>query len=895
MKQKKWMPYLVTAGIILGIFVVLFCVKGIYPFGENSLIWGDMHDQLTAFYYHLYDTFYGDSSIFINFSTSGGINFFGIFAYYLLSPLSFLILLFPREHIYQAISIIIVLKIVLSGLSCLYCIRTYFKKLPHYISVLLAICYAFCGYNILFYQINGWIDVVYLFPLLLIGLKKLLDGEKPVWYFIVLSISLIVCFYVSLLLLFFIFISSLLYLVCFYKKDTAKIKKGLVNLGIGTVLALAVSMIVILPTYQEISVSSRMGFDIVSLLTSEFGPLADKTVFFLTSGFSILGSIFFLHRTYHDKKKKHIFWFFAILFFLLFLPVIVEPINKMWHLGSYAFFPMRTGFVLQLLLILATAYYFDHYAKEIPPEKTRRYLSIFLALLGITTIVVTIVLNYSYFQKKIYGISLGSNWLVAVYLVALVFVVMGVLAVIFNWQKRNYNRFTFFLTWAVVLTNIITSCFLYFGIDYAQKTLTGIYQDMQSLATSYQDGDYMRIKDIYPKMVMNHGMVTGYHTLDHFTSLTDRNNIETLRKLGYSSYWVKTYSNGGSYFSDAVLANQYLISNQPYSNEQYLYLNQYGSIYFYRLKQDLSYGYFIQSDMDFGDETNAFINQNKLYQGLTGDSEPLFTFPKNPWVLNNITEKYLEKYQLTRYQLDDEDIISSFTRSFYVDGKKELYLEVLKTIDNMENRSILESMNVYVNGQLLQDKFPKEIDNGLLDLGTFENEEVTVTLELIKDVDLDILEIGMMDFQKYDAFLQNKKTDLTIDYTKNQIKVKVTSDKEQILFLPITYNEGYTLKVDGKDTEILQLYDNYLGVSLTSGEHELEFTFIPKGFKLGALASIAGLILAALIFLTPLYDKIIAWSWLGKMVLWIYLILYLFLMVFMYVLPFLGFVLSFIL
>ena len=365
--------------------------------------------------------------------------------------------------------------------------------------------------------------------------------------------------------------------------------------------------------------------------------------------------------------------------------------------------------------------------------------------------------------------------------------------------------------------------------------------------------------------------------------------------MRYSSYWVKTYSNGGSYFSDAVLANQYLISNQPYSNEQYLYLNQYGSIYFYRLKQDLSYGYFIQSDMDFGDETNAFINQNKLYQGLTGDSEPLFTFPKNPWDLNNITEKYLEKYQLTRYQLDDEDIISSFTRSFYVDGKKELYLEVLKTIDNMENRSILESMNVYVNGQLLQDKFPKEIDNGLLDLGTFENEEVTVTLELIKDVDLDILEIGMMDFQKYDAFLQNKKTDLTIDYTKNQIKVKVTSDKEQILFLPITYNEGYTLKVDGKDTEILQLYDNYLGVSLTAGEHELEFTFIPKGFKLGALASIAGLILAALIFLTPLYDKIIAWSWLGKIVLWIYLILYLFLMVFMYVLPFLGFVLSFIL
>ena len=93
MRKKLKNPYLITTLIVVLILLILFIGKGIFPFGDNTLIYGDMYDQITAFFYHFYDSFHGDKSLLVNFTTSGGINFFGIMAYYILSPLSFVLLL----------------------------------------------------------------------------------------------------------------------------------------------------------------------------------------------------------------------------------------------------------------------------------------------------------------------------------------------------------------------------------------------------------------------------------------------------------------------------------------------------------------------------------------------------------------------------------------------------------------------------------------------------------------------------------------------------------------------------------------------------------------------------------------------------------------------------------
>ena len=112
-------------------------------------------------------------------------------AYYILSPFSFLVLLVSRSDIYLVVSIIIAFKILLCSLTSLYFIRCFYKKLPNLLSVLLAIIYAFSGYGLIMYQITPWIDAMYMFPLILIGLKKVLDLEKPVFYIITLSLTFI--------------------------------------------------------------------------------------------------------------------------------------------------------------------------------------------------------------------------------------------------------------------------------------------------------------------------------------------------------------------------------------------------------------------------------------------------------------------------------------------------------------------------------------------------------------------------------------------------------------------------------------------------------------------------------------------------------------------------------
>ena len=74
--MKKKLPYLYTSLISLWILLLIFYLKKIYPFGEYSLVWGDMYDQIMSFYFHMYDSFYDGMSLLYNNTSGSGLNFF---------------------------------------------------------------------------------------------------------------------------------------------------------------------------------------------------------------------------------------------------------------------------------------------------------------------------------------------------------------------------------------------------------------------------------------------------------------------------------------------------------------------------------------------------------------------------------------------------------------------------------------------------------------------------------------------------------------------------------------------------------------------------------------------------------------------------------------------------
>lgn len=852
MKKNDKKPYIINTILVLAIFIFIFISKGIFPFGKNSLIWGDMHDQITAFYYHFYDSFRGASSLFVNFTTSGGINFFGILCYYILSPITFILLLFPRGDIYLAVSIVVALKILLSSLTCLYFIRTYFKKLPSSLSIFLALCYAFSGYSLSMYQITPWFDVMYLFPLLMIGLKKVLDLEKPIWYIVVLTASLVCNFYVSIMVVLFVFLSSYIYLLIYKEKEERK--KGILALGVTTILSVLISFVVLIPSYMQISVSSRLNSRLIEMLNSKTGPLTDKLSFFMFGGIVYLGILFLIK--YHKKDSKFSLWL-LVNFLIVGIPIIIEPINKVWHFGSYAFFPYRFGFITIFLLVIGACYgYLLLLENEKKPKKQRKELSIFaggVTLLSSLVIIYLTKKNYTNFQIRLDRLSISGDHKLLIFLIFTTFLSIVCCYLIYRFTT-SWNKTRTCLMATILFTHIIANGLLYFGIDFTQRELMGQYESLMEISKTYRDGDYYRVKNLSDHFITNSGMVMKYHTLDHFTSLTDRNNMQNLKRLGYSSSWVKTFSKGGTLFSDAILANYYLMSLDPVDDPYYQFVGKYKDVNLYENKTKPSYGYFIKDDIDTKDSKNSFEIQNQMYQKIENTNDCIFT-TFDDWALNNI--KTSQEEDKTSYQIIDEDAYNYIEQTIPFGKKQVLYLEILKDLDNNINLDIYQHFNIYVNDKLFREHAITEEDNGVINLGTFEEEEVNVKIELLWDVELDNITLATMDIEKYESFLEENQVPLKIEYKKNKIMIQVDSKEKQTLFIPVSYSNGYQGKVNGKNIQTEKVFDNFIGIPLEEGMNEIKLTFTPPGFKLSMGVSLLALILTIVLLRRDSYFKLL--------------------------------------
>lgn len=889
MKKRKidyLVPYLVTSIIVILILGIVFYIKKIYPFGENSLIWGDMHDQITAFYYHFYDSLKGNGSLLVDFTTSSGINFLGILAYYILSPFSLLVLLVPRADIYLMVSVIIGLKILCCSLTCLYFIRKFYKDLPSLLSVLLAIIYGFSGYSLIMYQITPWIDAMYLFPLIVIGLKKVLDLEKTTLYIITLSLSLIFSFYVTIMVIIFIFLASFIYLLV-YKNDKKLCKKGVLALGISTVLSLLLSMFIVVPSYMQISVSSRIGFNLNTLLNSKLGPITDKLSMFMFGAVMYIGLLLLVKKW---KQNRKFLSFYIPTLLIVMIPVFIEPINKIWHFGSYAFFPYRFGFITMFLLILGACQGFINFQKLYAKQtKNHYFLSILITLLACMIMITVTFLNYHAFQKALETLTISINHhLLFALMFSIIVAIISCLTLIY--LNKSLNRFVLILVMIISITHISLECFLYLGIDHKQDILMKQYKELAEISKTYKNGNYYRVKNEAANMIMNSGMVMKYHTLDHFTSLTDKNNLESLKKIGYSSMWVKTFSRGGNLFLDSVLANKYLITRKKVKSEYYTLLNSYDNLKFYELKNEPSYGYFITHNDSIFDKDNSFLISNSLYQNITNDEEPIFDIIKT-FTLHNI--KISNNNEYLKYEIIDEDGYSYLEANVSINGKKTIYLEALKSLINNQNADMYEKFNIYINDKLYKQKAFGEYDNGVLNLGTYRDENINIKIELTDDVSLSNLTLGIMDNSKYENFINQNKVDTKVEYDKNKIHITVNANEKKILFLPINYSESYKATNNGKKIETLKLYDNYIGVELSEGENDITLTYMPKGFMPCLVISLITVGLSIILTRKNIYNKLLNNKILFNFAYYAYLFVYLLTIIIIYVGLTVAFIISY--
>ena len=105
--------FFIPAIIMLAIYFSL----GHKPLGDNSVLTLDLNAQYVYFYEALREFVWGDASLLYSFSRSLGGEFMGIYAYYVASPLSYIVAIFPKDMITEAIMTMMILKSGFCGLS----------------------------------------------------------------------------------------------------------------------------------------------------------------------------------------------------------------------------------------------------------------------------------------------------------------------------------------------------------------------------------------------------------------------------------------------------------------------------------------------------------------------------------------------------------------------------------------------------------------------------------------------------------------------------------------------------------------------------------------------------------------------------------------------------------
>jgi hypothetical protein len=156
---------------------LVYLAMELHPFGNGTVLVLDLNGQYVYFHEALRDFVYGDNSLLYSFLRGLGGEFIGIYAYYLASPLSYLVALFPVSAIQEAMLCIILLKVGLCGLTFGYYMHKN-RYLGNTATIIFSTIYALTAYAVVMQHNTMWIDNVYLLPLIVLGVESLIKYKK---------------------------------------------------------------------------------------------------------------------------------------------------------------------------------------------------------------------------------------------------------------------------------------------------------------------------------------------------------------------------------------------------------------------------------------------------------------------------------------------------------------------------------------------------------------------------------------------------------------------------------------------------------------------------------------------------------------------------------------------
>lgn len=845
-KLKKILPFIVPPLAVMLIMGFAFYRNDLYPFGDGTVSWCDMSQQVIPLLTDFKDILSGKDGIFLNFHNAGGMNLWGVFFFFIASPYTLLVLLADKADVIYLVNIMTVLKLMTAAVTAQIYFRTCQKKLSPYISSVLSIVYAFCGYGMFYYQNNIWLDMMYLFPLLMVAFKELFEKKRIIPYTVMLTLMMIVNYYISYMIV--IFILLFMAVCCWRYRKEEKYKDVPCRFIIGSLLGALLSAVVWIPCFLQFLSSGRSKSVIMQIESADFFSNYQTTFCLLLSTASV--AVIVLVFLLDGKKRSKRLNTDLIMLFLMLIPIIIEPANLMWHTGSYMSFPCRYAFITIFFALICAGYFLSSENAIAKEKKNCDHFVIFLILAaliyGFYRFSEGFVENnrdgMAKYTKILWQDSTAFELWLEFFVVAAVFYTIITLLHKKGWISKKV--FALFLAMFVVAESYANVNVYMITPDMNYPERSYYHHNIMDLSDKIKDNDgFYRAKTSSKLFEVNLVGSMGYNSLSHYTSLTSRDYMYMMKQLGYSSYWMEVGSYGGTELTDALLSVKYLIEKNDgiTNNADSVYSN---SIYeIVPTEYYLPLGIVTDADLSGSEELSTGTRsdvQKKLFEQLFGgNGDELIT----DYEYDSIYGIQDDSVMSPSFTFNSSSDFSYMDYEIKVTDKQTLYFDCFDKLSNNLSESINGSFMVTVNGRSIQTDYPSQSSNGLLKLGEFENEEVNVRVTLNKNI-TNCRSYGVFGLH-HDVLQKALEQVNTAGLTDNDGKLSgsVNAKAGQKCVLQIPYQEGLKIKVNGESVSYSKVFGDLVCFDLQEGENSITVTNVPKGFYAGLALTILGVAL----------------------------------------------------
>ena len=836
------------------IMTAAFAVHGIFPFGGEQIAVIDLYHQYLPLLSELQYKLHHGGSLFYTWHGLGGCNFWNIIAYQAGSPLNLLLILFPGKYIMEGITVILLIKIGLAGAFMYMFLRSECPandetcspvlRVPADVATLaFSTLYALSAYVLAYYWNVMWIDAVALLPLCIMGLRRLTDGGKGVLYAVTLALMVVVNYYIAIMVCIFVLIY---YLTYYFEKPREDRIKGFglttVRVGFYSLIGLAMSAFMLLPTYYSMKHASAMestfpetryfykdAIDVVNQLlpNAQLSYLEGLPNLYCGMAVVIMLVFFFGCKKIPLREKVAN----TLLLVLLFFSMNVNFLDYIWHGFHFPnMLPFRYSFMVSFLLIFL-AY-----------KAFRRIDDCDLKTFGI--IFAIGLVYYLIAQRLLKNVVDDQN----------MFFYMGMLwltlftALFFGYRKGlfSFRVLKYVLVFLVIAEMSVAAIY---DTDQVGKTSKETYNEnvdtMEEMLANVND-EFARV-EVDDNLTINEPARLHYKGLSQFASSMRTSTSGFMQAMGLEA---EERGNRAVYVptdpvTNAIFNVKYMVSkygNYKDSDFKKIDSNQRSTLY--ESKYPLSVGYMVSNSLNtFGAEaTNPFENLNDYVRLATGnectdvllDAGEFEVTGQNAGVTNEAYGYYYAEKVTNKYDCD-------LRLTFPSDKTQKYYV----FIDCPVAENVL-----YQKGESPRWEDIDENYSGVVNVGNVkEGEDLKIEIDLEKGksgyVTAYIYYLDQEEWDKAYGMLSEHTLQVT-DYGDTHLKGTIDAGDGGLMATSIAFDEGWKIYVDGKKQKKENLIAGAMfSIPLSEGTHEIEMKFMPQGFIAGLILTILGILVLA--------------------------------------------------